>query len=183
VTRSATLALIVAAAVAMLTACTTAGTTPASSNTGTSSSSAAAPAQAAADGSAGHPFAFGQTWQPPGKMKISVSTPAPYTPSSSAFALGGSTPRAVVVEVSVTNVPDGPAVPAMVITVQATAGDRQAQQIEDSAQNVGSPTASIAPGKTLTWKAAFGAPAGAADFTVVVGALGGGQDVYFTGKI
>lgn len=169
-------------ALALLAGCTTAPTssTPA---TGSSSAASATPAQAAADGTAGHPFAFGQTWQPSGKMKISVGAPTPYTPSSSAVALGGKTPRAVAVSVSVTNVPDGPPVPGMVITVQATAGDQQVQEIEDSAQNVGSPTASILPGKTLTWKVAFGAPAGAADFTVVVGALGGGTDVYFTGKI
>jgi hypothetical protein len=155
----------------------TAGAGPVSPTT-----TSATPTQAAADGSAGHPLAFGQTWQPPGKMKISIGAPSDYKPSSSAFALSGKTPRAVVVDVSVTNTPDAPAaVPAMVITVQATAGDQQAQEIEDSANGVGSPTASIAPGKTLTWRVAFGLPAAKGEFTVQVGALGGGQNVYFTG--
>jgi hypothetical protein len=68
--------------------------------------------------------------------------------------------------------------------VQATAGDAQVQQIQDTANSIGSPTASIPPGKSLKWRVAFGLPAAPSDFTVQVGTLAvGSQTIYFTGKI
>jgi hypothetical protein len=77
----------------------------------------------------------------------------------------------------------GKAFPAMLLTVQATAGNAQAQSIEDVGNNVGRPSANVLPGKSLTWRIAFAAPAGPSDFTCAVSTAIGGQDVYFTGKI
>ena len=145
-------------------------------------SSTAAPPAAAADGSADHPLPFGKTWAPAGKMAVTIGVPAAYTPSAEAFSPDHS-PRAVVMDVTITNVPGAPVVPAMAISIQATAGTSQVQQIEDVGNKVGSPTANILPGKSLTWKVAFGLPAGQVDFTVQVSTMFGGQTVYFTGKI
>lgn len=156
-------------------------TTPPAATSG--AAQAAAPAQDAADGSADHPLAFGKTWQPAGKMGVTIGVPAPFKPSESAFSPDHA-PRAVVMDVTVANVAGAPAVPAMAISVQATAGASQAQEIVDVGNGVGgSPTANILPGKSLTWKVAFGVPAGPTEFTVQVSTIVGGQTVYFTGKV
>lgn len=185
--RRTALTLATLAGLATLAACTMPGSGSPTRTSGAASASAssATPAAAAADGSAAHPLAFGQTWNPPGKMAITIGAPAPYTPSDSAFNPAGNSARAVVMDVSVTVPSSAPAaVPAMVISIQATAGDKQVQQIQDTANDIGSPTASIAPGKTLKWKVAFGLSSTKGELTVQVGALvSGAQDIYFTGTV
>ena len=164
--------------VGVLAACSTSATSGPSTP---ASASSATPGAATADGSAAHPLAFGSQWAPPGKLPITIGAPAPFTPSVSAFDPAKSA-RAVVMDVSVTNLPSAPAIPALAINIQATAGDQQVQQIMDTAAGVGSPTASILPGKTLAWKVAFGLPAGQTDLVVQVGTIAGGQTVYWAGK-
>ena len=158
---------------------TTSGTAPASST-----SAPAKPAEVVGDGTADHPLAFGQTWGTDKQIRITLGAPAPYTPSASAFTPGGAAARAVALSVTITTPADlGKAFPAMLLTTQATAGGTQAQSIEDVGNNVGSPTASVLPGKSLSWRVAFGVPAGASDITVQVSTAIGGQPVFFAGKI
>jgi hypothetical protein len=169
-----------------LTACSTpaTSTTSAGSSTLPTGTTTSAQAQAAADGSAAHPLAFGQTWGNDSQIKVTLGAPAPYTPSGSAFIPGGSAARAIALDVTIA-VPAslGKAFPAMLLTTQATAGSAQAQSIEDVGNNVGRPSANVLPGKSLTWRIAFAVPAGPSDFTCTVSTAIGGQDVYFTGKI
>lgn len=167
----------------MLAACSTPTATQPAGATSAATSSAA-PVAAAADGSAAHPLAFGQTWGTDSQIKITLGAPAPYTPSSSAFIPSGSTARAVAFDVTIA-IPASldKAFPSMLLTIQTTAGDKQAQSIEDVGNNVGSPTANVPPGKSLTWRVAYAVPAGPNDFTAQVSTAIGGSDVYFTGKI
>lgn len=163
------------------------GCTAIPSSTAPAGSSGPAPSSAvstAADGSAGHPLAFGQTWGTDSQIKITLGAPAPYTPSPSAFVPGAGVARSVALDVTIV-VPTsiGQAFPAMLLTTKATAGSTEAQSIEDVGNNVGTPTASVLPGKSLTWRIAFGVPAGPSDFTCTVSTAIGGQNVYFTGKI
>lgn len=178
------LALVALLGAVTLTACSTPGPAPAASGGTTTSTSSVTPAAAAADGSASHPLAFGQTWGTSDQIRVTLGAPSAYTPSASAFTPGGSAGRAVALDVTIA-VPTslGKAFPAMLLTVQATAGSAQAQKIEDVGNNVGSPTSSVLPGKSLSWKLAFAVPSGPNDFTVQVSTAIGGQDVYFTGKI
>lgn len=171
------------AVLGLLTACSTPSSTPPAAGGSSSTTSSAAPVAAVADGSAAHPLAFGQTWAPPGKLSVTVGAPAAYKPSSSAFVPGGAAARAVAMDVTVINTDKAQPVPAMTLSLQATAGSTQAQEIQDSGQNVGTPTATILPGKTLTWKVAFAVPVAGGEFTVGVGTVFGGETIYFTGKI
>lgn len=166
-----------------LAACSTPSATTSAAGTTSAATSSAAPVAAAADGSAAHPLAFGQTWGTNDQIKVTIGAPAAYTPSPSAFVPGAAA-RAIALDVTIA-VPAslGQAFPAMLLTTQGTAGSTQVQTIEDVGNNVGSPTASVPPGKSLKWKIAFAVPAGPNDFTVQVSTAIGGQDVYFTGKI
>lgn len=173
------------AALGLLAACSTpSATSPAAGSATAAATSSATPAAAAADGTATHPLAFGQTWGTDQQIKVTLGAPAPYTPSSSAFIPGGATARAVAFDVTIA-IPTSidKAFPAMLLTVKTTAGDRQAQSIEDVGNNVGTPTANVPPGKSLTWRVAYAVPAGPNEFTAQVSTAIGGQDVYFTGKI
>jgi hypothetical protein len=178
-----TILLLAGAGLGLLTACSAPAATPSTGATTTSSSVAtsATSTPAVPDGSSARPFAFGHTWGGPGAMAITVGAPVAYTPSS-AFT-PGTFPRAVALDIEVANPADASPLPAVAITVQATAGKAQAEQIKDPTNGVGRPDASIEPGKTLKWKVAYMVPATPGDFTVRVGMVYGGQPVYFTGKI
>lgn len=179
-----TLALIAVLGVVALAACSTSSTPGPAAAAGTPTASSATPAAAAADGTADHPLAFGATWGNDSQIRITLGAPAPYTPSPSAFIPSGTAARAVVLDVTIV-VPTGlgKAFPAMLLTTQATVGAAQAQSIEDVGNGVGTPTASVLPGKSLTWKVAFAVPAAPSDFTVQVSTAIGGQPVFFTGKV
>ncbi|MFI9382269.1 hypothetical protein [Kutzneria sp. NPDC052558] len=180
--------LLLAAAVTglgLLTACSTPTAAPTTTTTTTTPSptttSPTTTAQAAPDGSAAHPFAFGHTWGGPGTLSITVGAPAAYTPSS-AFA-PGSIPRAVVLDIEVANPAGSPPMPAPAITFQVTAGQAKAEQLSDPANGVGMPQGSIAPGQTLKWKLAYSVPTAPGDLTVQVGLIYSTKPVYFAGKI
>jgi hypothetical protein len=145
-----TLFAVAALGVVALAACST-PSTPGPTAAGSTPTSSATPAAAAVDGSADHPLAFGATWGNDSQIRITLGAPAPYTPSPSAFIPGGRAARAVALDVTIV-VPAGlgKAFPAMLLTTQATAGTAQAQSIEDVGNGVGTPTASVLPGKSLT---------------------------------
>jgi hypothetical protein len=169
----------------LLTACSTPAAAPASttSTTATTTTTTASPTttQALADGSAAHPFAFGHTWGGPGTLAVTVGAPAGYTPSG-AFA-PGSFPRAVVLDIEVANPADSAPLPAAAIIFQVTAGNTTAEQIKDPANGVGRPEASIEPGKSLRWKAAYIVPATPVDLTVQVKPVYSSAPAYFAGKV
>ncbi len=169
----------------LLTACSTPATAPASTTTTTTTTASTVATttttQALADGSATHPFAFGHTWGKQGTLAVTVGIPTNYTPSS-AFA-PGSFPRAVVLDIEVVNPADSPPLPAAVITFQATVGNATAEQIKDPTNGVGRPEATIEPGKSLKWKAAYIVPATPVDLTVQVGLVYSSVPAYFAGKI
>ncbi|MFC0542660.1 hypothetical protein [Kutzneria chonburiensis] len=177
--------VLVAAAttLGLLAACSTPVAAPASttSTTTTSTVATSTTTQAPADGSATHPFAFGHTWGGPGTLAVTVGVPAGYTPSG-AFA-PGSFPRAVVLDIEVANPADSPPLPAAAIIFQATAGNTTAEQMKDPTNGVGRPEASIEPGKSLKWKAAFIVPATPVDLTVQVKLVYSSVPAYFAGKI
>jgi hypothetical protein len=150
----------------------------------TSTASPVAPVKAtpaAADGSAAHPLTWGQQ-HTGGTLSVGLGTPAPYTPSRTAFA-GRPIERAVVLDITVAVTGGDKAMPAMYLSIQGTAGSAKAETIEDSGNGVGNPMADILPGKSLAWKIAFAVPKDATELTVSSSSLGGGKTIYFTGKL
>jgi hypothetical protein len=67
--------------------------------------------------------------------------------------------------------------------LHATAGDTQNCEIQDSANDVGSPTATILSGKSLTWKRAFSVSTDGKEITVQVSSVGGGKTIVFSGPL
>lgn len=139
----------------------------------------AAPA-ATADGSATHPFAYGVTHH--GKsLDVTVSAPKRFTPSENAFTEGKGT--AYEVTITLADHADQAFSPLGELIVSATAGDAEAQDIEDSDQNIGQPEASVLPGHSLSWKQGFSVPADAHDLTLSIGTIAGDGSIYYTGPL
>jgi hypothetical protein len=135
-------------------------------------------------GSAANPLQFGGQWASK-VLAITVTAPEPYTPSPNQFLRRPA--RCVTITITVTNKSTSQPLNAMAVIVQANAAGAQAESVVDTAANVGSPTSDILPGKSLTWREAFGVPqaaAGTTDFEVQVSSM---TDVmgtaYFAGKI
>ena len=91
------------------------------------------------------------------------------------------TGRAVAFDITVTDRDSAQSFPLMALNYQVTSGSTQDQEIQDSANNVGTSTATVLPGKTLTWKVAFSVPTNASDFTVAISSMGGGKTIIFSG--
>lgn len=140
-----------------------------------------APAADKPDGSAAHPLPWGATYHGQ-NFDVTVSAPSKYTPSDSAF-VDGSSPRAVAVTVTVVNHSDKSLNPMGDLSITGTAGTAEAQDVEDSANNVDEPTADLLPGHTLSWKQAFGIPKTATDLAVDISIGFGAQTLYFTGPL
>lgn len=115
-------------------------------------------------------------------LSIALSKPVAYSPSSSAF-VQQSTGRAVAFNISVSDNDKTQPFPAMALNIQATSGSTQDQAIEDSARSVGTSTATILPGHSLTYEIAFAVPQNATDITVQVASLGGGKTIVFSGNL
>jgi hypothetical protein len=115
-------------------------------------------------------------------LSIGLSKPTAYSPSDSAM-IQQQTGRAVAFNITVAdNTKDQP-LPAMELTIQAQSGSTLDQEIEDSANNVGSSLATILPGKSLSWEIAYSVPKGATDITVQVSAMGPGKTIVFSGPL
>lgn len=85
-------------------------------------------------------------------VSISVSTPAPFTPSDT--AAGMDQPNAVVFNVTMTNGSAENVDPFLYAT--ASSGGVEASEIFDSEHNVGgSPSTTVLPGQTITYALAF----------------------------
>lgn len=105
-------------------------------------------------------------------MSITVGKPAAYTPSVSAYP----SKPGVIMDVTVKNGSQEPLNP-FALTMQATSGEQQAEQIFDVENNIGSPTASVLPGRTIKFKVAFTKPAGNLTLQVDYG-FGNAQGFY-----
>lgn len=170
--------LIAAVSALMLTGCNSDGSAVEQSvvtKTVTESAPAKAPASAAAaeaptaadtaaaddsadDGSGGISVVkFGDTY----KFKswsVSVSAPAPYTPSEYA-AMDKKHPTYRILTVTVKNTSANKALNPSLIDVSAQIGDAEADSVYDD--NVGdTPSASVLPGRSVSWKIAYGATVG-----------------------
>ena len=153
-------------------------------NTGTVTATGAGPAPAtttqAADVSDMN-VPFGGAYSGP-TLGIALTKPVPYTPSDSAL-ITQPTGRAVTMYITVTDNDATQAFSAIALHVQATSGSTQDQEIEDSANNVGSSTVNILPKTAQKWQLAFEVPKDAADITVQVSSLGGGKTIVFKGSL
>lgn len=108
---------------------------------------------------------------------ITISAPQPYTPSDTGI-VSGDWDEFVVFDVTETNDGTEPAMSGWVI--QATTGEAEAERIFDSAQGVSSPTVDVMPGKSISYKMAFGRTAGA-EFVLTAGTLAGWDKAYYQG--
>lgn len=167
-----------AAATALAALTLTACSMPATGTVSTGGA-ASAPVQAADSNLVNVPL--GGSYKGP-TLSIGLSKPTAYTPSESAMVTQ-QTGRAVAFNLSVTDNATAQSFPAMALSYQATSGSTQDQSIEDSANNVGSSTATILPGHSLTWAIAFSVPKDATDITVQVSSIGGGKTIVFAGKL
>jgi hypothetical protein len=102
---------------------------------------------------------FGSTFTWPDGIAVTVSKPAPYTPSSSAAKQTGDK-KFISVETTLKNGTKAP-IEASQFYAKATTGDREAHEVFDSGQGMGgSPSSTILPGKELKWKTAWGVEEG-----------------------
>lgn len=102
---------------------------------------------------------FGETLSKDG-VSVTVGAPTAFTPSSSAVAgskLGAG--PSTLFQVTVKNDSDR-ALNPFGVSLKATSGDVQVEQVHDAENGILPPTADILPGKSLTWKAAFDVPPG-----------------------
>lgn len=104
---------------------------------------------------------FGSTFTWDDGVALTIGNPTPFTPSQTAFP----SKPGVVMDVTVKNESQEPVNPFM-ISMQATSGEQQAEQIFDTENSVGAPTASVLPGRSLKFKVAFTKPSN--DFTLQV---------------
>lgn len=182
-------AVVVALSLPLLTGCAGLGVSNSQSSQTPSYDSltpdAAEPSNSAADAAAAAPSAasssaspstltkkFGSTFTWDDGVELTVGKPAPFTPSMTAFP----SEPGVVMDVTMKNGSKAPLNPFMV-SMQATSGDQQAEQIFDSENNIGGPSASILPGRTLKYKIAFTKPAGNLTLQVDYG-FGNAQGFY-----
>lgn len=109
------------------------------------------------DSSGMHVLKFGDTYRFQG-WSVTISTPKPYTPS--AYALTDQKhPTYRVMTVTVKNTSSSKAVKPDLIDITAQVGDAAGDQVFDD--NVGStPNASLLPGRSVSWKIAYGAKVG-----------------------
>ncbi|HVV20805.1 MAG TPA: DUF4352 domain-containing protein [Pseudonocardiaceae bacterium] len=115
-------------------------------------------------------------------LSVGLSKPVTYRPSDSAM-VQQQTGRAVAFAITVKNNDKKQQFPAMDLDYEATSGNTQDQDVEDSANDVGTSMATILPGHTLTWKIAFSVPRIAKDITIQVSSLGGGKTLVFAGPL
>lgn len=128
-------------------------------------------------------FHFGQEYVGKGATLV-INDPKPYKPSQ--LATGRDAARHVVLTVRATNTSQQPVHAASLANITATAGDQRATPVEDAADNgAGAPGSMILPGKSLTWRVAFGVPAEPVELTVAVqaGDAMTGETVYFVGRV
>ena len=111
---------------------------------------------------------------PDGEGTITIGAPQPFTPSESAAF--DEWPEYVVFEVTEVNDGTEPAPAGWSLT--ATTGDQEATQVFDSAQGIEVATATVMPGKSITYKVAFGRTPGE-DFVLTARPLGGWGAAYF----
>ncbi|RKW71731.1 DUF1942 domain-containing protein [Galactobacter caseinivorans] len=90
------------------------------------------------------------TWE--NGMKIAVSKPKKFKPSEYAMADVQGKPQ--VFTVTVTNGTEEDFKP-VILSLSASSGGSEAEQIFDSSQGVEMPTTTVKPGKTVTYKVAF----------------------------
>lgn len=106
---------------------------------------------------------------------IMISAPEPYTPSDTA-SVEGTWDEFVVMTVTETNDAAEPAMAGW--SIQAATGDKEAEQVFDSANEVTSPMVDVMPGKSITYKIVFGRTKGA-DFVLSAAPLAGWNKAYF----
>lgn len=137
---------------------------------------------AASTGGSSAPVAFGQVVTV-SDIAYSVSTPAAYTPSSSAASMGGDIARAIRFDVKITNNGTTPfAFNPFVVGAKATAAGADAAEITDVAKNIGAtPSSTILPGKSLTYTVAFSVPKQKGDVQVELSPTALGSPIVFTG--
>ena len=118
--------------------------------------SSAAPVAASAS-SAAAAAKFGETLTKDG-VSVTVGEPVAFTPAATSAAGGkmGAGPSSLL-QVTVVNGSDKPLNP-WGVSLKATSGDVQLNEVHDSENGVLAPTAEVLPGKTLTWKVAFESP-------------------------
>jgi hypothetical protein len=175
-------ALSAVLAVSGMVACapTPAGTVtlPAATGAGPTTTSAT---PARPDGSAAHPLPWGATYTGQG-VAITLAAPVTYHPSDSAF-VDKPTGRDVTVKVAVANKGTDSFSPLTDLSVDGTAGSTAVQDVEDDANGVGSPSAQILPGHSLSWRQGFGVPTSAHDLTVSLTIGFTGSAIYYAGSI
>jgi hypothetical protein len=88
-------------------------------------------------------------------MTVYASTPQEFSPS--ATAAGNTGVRAFATDITVRNGTGQPLNPAM-ISVNASVDGQEAENVFDSAQNVGLPTTTVLPGRSVTYRAVFSSP-------------------------
>lgn len=99
---------------------------------------------------------FGKTYTWTDGLSVTVSAPAPYTPSQYAAGVTKGVPN-VVVGITIVNKTKAPFDPVL-FHVTAQSGNEEAKKIFDT--NVGTtPTTKVLPGREVTFKMAFSAPA------------------------
>lgn len=108
-------------------------------------------------------LAFGTTYDGT-PVSVGLSRPVAYLPSESASRTG----RAVTFNIAVTN-RDARPFPVRSLDIQAFSGMTQDEDIEDGANNVGTSSATLLPGRSLVWQIAFAIPKDAEDITVQIG--------------
>lgn len=97
---------------------------------------------------------FGSTFTWDDGVAVTISKPRSFQPSPYA-ASDNKFKKFVVVDVTLKNGSKEP-YNAMTLTTTATSGDKQSDGVFDSEKGIDLPTADILPGKTLTWKQAYG---------------------------
>ncbi|ODU00004.1 MAG: hypothetical protein ABS81_24670 [Pseudonocardia sp. SCN 72-86] len=137
---------------------------------------------AASTGGTTAPVAFGRTVTV-SDVAYSVSTPAAYTPSSSAASMGGDIARAIKFDVTITNNGSTPfAFNPFAVGAKATAAGTSAPDITDIRKKIGVPKSStILPGKSLTYTVAFSVPEQKGDVQVELSPTALGSPIVFTG--
>lgn len=96
---------------------------------------------------------FGDTYTWPDGLAVTISEPADFAPSEYAAGQVEGEP-ALSYDVTVTNGTDED-VEAVAINLTVSSAGKQASPIFDSAGGTDMPTATILPGKSLTWKVAY----------------------------
>lgn len=163
--------VVAAAALVLIAGCSSGAPANAPASQASPAAGSSAPAETTPAAETSMTKEFGSTFKWDDGVEFTLTAPAEFTPGPYVKDMiqNKAFDEFVIMDATLVNGTDEPLSP-MMVNVQATSGDDQAEAVFDTSNGVDLPTADILPGKTSKFKVAFARTKGA-DFVAQVSNL------------